>query len=480
MKSTQAGQTGWYGTRPKRGQPVARGIGRLVPERSPGASRLSPSPGRIWRSPLRAVVSVLRDPMLRNGHALIASSSITQLVGVIYWIFAARLYPVAVVGRNSAALSIMLFLAGVAELNMMSTLVRFLPTSGRRSTRFIINVYLASAAIGALLGTVYVFLIPHIEPQLDFLRSSPYIALWFVFSIAMGTIFVLQDSALTGVRAATFVPLENSVFSVLKLVLMIPLVWLLPAAGIYVSWTAAIMLAVIPTNIYLFSRAVPRHLRLYPVTRPPPRLRDIRAFLIPDSIAAIFLLTSTALLPLLIIDRLGPSAAGHYALAWIIGYSLFLVSLNMGSSLVVETAADQSDLRELSRRSMVHLAKLLVPVVAVIVAVAPYLLLVFGRRYAQADVTALRLLALAALPALVTNTAISVTRSRRKMRMVLGIQVSICVLVWGLSAALMGYFGITGVAAAWFIAQTATALVLIARPQSWMPSAPDAPKLNSP
>jgi O-antigen/teichoic acid export membrane protein len=130
---------------------------------------------------------------------------------------------------------------------------------------------------------------------------------------------------------------------------------------------------------------------------------------------------------------------------------------------------------------MTHLAKLLIPAVIVVVAAAPYLLLVFGPGYADADVTPLRLLALAALPAVITNTAISATRSQRRMRMVLGIQVAICALVWGLSVMLIGHFGITGVAAAWLIAQTATALVLAVRPRSWMPPPrPRAPALARP
>ena len=110
-------------------------------------------------------------------------------------------------------------------------------------------------------------------------------------------------------------------------------------------------------------------------------------------------------MPLLIIDRLGHAAAGHYALAWVIGYSLYLVSMNMGSSLVVETAADQSTIRDRCLRSITHLAKLLVPVVILIIAAAPYALAVFGPGYVRADVTPLRLLALSALPALITNTA---------------------------------------------------------------------------
>ncbi len=408
--------------------------------------------------------------MLRNGHALIFSAAVTQGIGIIYWIAAARTYPATVVGRNSAAISITMFLAGVAELNLMSTLVRFLPTSGRRTKSFILTVYGSSAVVAGLTGLVFFLLIPRVEPQLGFLRSSPLLAAWFVVSIITGAIFVLQDSALTGVRAATFVPVENAAFSLVKLGLMIPLVSFLPGAGIYVSWTAAFALSVIPTNAYLFGWAVPRHLRRQPADGELPTLRQIRAYVVPDSLAGLFMLASTALLPLLIIDRLGPAAAGHYALAWIIGYSLYLVSLNMGSSLVVETAADQSALRERCLRSITHLARLLVPVVAVVIAAAPYILLVFGRGYAVADATALRLLALAAFPALITNTAISVTRSQRRMRMVVGIQVAICALVWGLSDLLMGPLGITGLGAAWLAAQTVTAAALIIWHRLWLPA----------
>ncbi|HEY7362403.1 MAG TPA: hypothetical protein VH642_16415, partial [Streptosporangiaceae bacterium] len=439
-----------------------------------------PSRTRAQRGPLamrtrlvQPFTSVLSDPMLRNGYALIASASATQILGVLYWIVAARTAPAAVVGRNSAAIYMMLFLAGVAELNLMSTLVRFLPTSGRRAARFVVSVYAASAAVAAVLGLGFLLVIPMVEPQLGFLRASPVLAAWFVVSVVTGAIFVLQDSALTGVRAAPFVPLENTTFSLLKLAMLFPLVGLLPQSGIYVSWTAAIALAVIPTNIYLFGRAVPRHLkqRSYPVPTSPIRFSEIRGYAVPDFFAAFFLLASTALLPLLIIDRLGPAAAGHYALAWVIGYSLYLVSMNMGSSLVVETAADQSAIRDRALRSITHLAKLLVPVVILLVAAAPYVLAVFGPGYVRADVTPLRLLVLAALPALITNTAVSATRSLRRMRMVLAIQICICALLCGLSVLLIGPLGITGVAAAWLIAQTATAAALTAGWRLWLPPA---------
>ena len=418
--------------------------------------------------------------MLRNGYALVLSSGMTQLIGIVYWVAAARSYPAVVVGRDSAAISITLFLAGLGELNLMGTLVRFLPVSGTRSARLILTVYATSASVAVLVGLCFVVLISRVEPQLAFLRSSPFLVLWFVVSLVTGAIFVLEDSALTGLRAASFVPVENACFSLVKLGLMFPLMRLLPTAGIYLSWTAAFAVSVIPTNAYIFFRAVPRHLRARPpVAAPPPRFRDIRSFLVVDSLAGYCMLACTTGLPLMIIDRLGPAAAGHYALAWTVGFSLYLVSLNIGSSLTVETAADQSGIRDRCLRCVTHQAKLLVPAVALIVALAPRVLMIFGPGYVAADTGALRLLALAALPALITNTAISVTRSQRRMRMVAGIQVSICVLMWSLSALLMGPLGITGVAAAWLIAQGATAAALIAWPSSWLPAGAEAPLRNA-
>jgi O-antigen/teichoic acid export membrane protein len=436
----------------------------VVPPSRPGFLPLRPQ-SRL----LRPITGALHDPMLRNGHALIASSGLTQVIGVFYWVVAARAYPAAVVGRNSVALNVMLFLAAVAELNLMSTLIRFLPTSGSRSLRLILTIYGISASIAAVIGLGFLLLIPRIEPQLGFLRSSPFLAMWFVVAVVTGAIFVLQDSALTGVRAAPFVPVENATFSILKLGLLLALARFMPASGIFVSWTIGIVIIIIPANGYLFFRAIPAHLRKHPVNTAPPMFRDMRSYVIPDSLAGLFILACTYLLPLLVINRLGPSAAAHYSLAWIIGYALYSVSLNMGSSLLVETAADQSVLRDRCFQSIDHLVKLIAPVVALIIVGAPYALLAFGSGYAEADVTVLRLLALSALPAIITNTAVSVTRSQRRMRMVAGIQISIFALVWGIGIALVGPLGITGIGVAWLIAETAVAAVLITWPRLWLP-----------
>src|SRR5579871_1267670 len=101
----QAESTGWDDGRPAPDRrPTSRE--RAVPRNGNRSPQLNYSTESIVRKPLRAVRDVLADPMLRNGHALIASASVTQFIGVVYWIAAARLYPAAVVGRNSVAISV--------------------------------------------------------------------------------------------------------------------------------------------------------------------------------------------------------------------------------------------------------------------------------------------------------------------------------------------------------------------------------------
>ena len=50
---------------------------------------------------LRRIRADLRDPLLRNGYALVANVGITSVLGFAYWIIAARLYPPNISGSGT-------------------------------------------------------------------------------------------------------------------------------------------------------------------------------------------------------------------------------------------------------------------------------------------------------------------------------------------------------------------------------------------
>ena len=64
----------------------------------------------VRRARLRGVIEHLRTPLYRNGYALIASTGITSILGLLYWAIAARTYDTETVGLNSSAISILIFL----------------------------------------------------------------------------------------------------------------------------------------------------------------------------------------------------------------------------------------------------------------------------------------------------------------------------------------------------------------------------------
>lgn len=73
----------------------------------------------------RWVLSQLARPVFRSGYTLVLHSTVTAALGVAFWLLAARKYSPAAVGRSFTALSAMMFLAGVAQLNLTSSGVYF-------------------------------------------------------------------------------------------------------------------------------------------------------------------------------------------------------------------------------------------------------------------------------------------------------------------------------------------------------------------
>ena len=56
---------------------------------------------------------------MRNAYALMANTGFTGLLGLAYWLLAARHYAPADVGRASAAYSAMNLLAGITALSLI-------------------------------------------------------------------------------------------------------------------------------------------------------------------------------------------------------------------------------------------------------------------------------------------------------------------------------------------------------------------------
>ena len=413
------------------------------------------------RSPIGRLTAHLNNPLYRNGYALILSVASTSGLGFIYWILAARTYSPDVVGVNSAAISAMMFLGGIAQLNLTSSLIRFIPVAGRHTLRFITSIYGVAIAVAVLVSGVFLLGLDRWAGALEFLRSNAGFSIWFIAATVAWCIFVLQDSVLVGLRQATWVPVENTIFAVGKIILMIGFAVWAPQVGLYASWTGALAISVLFTNLIIFRGIMPRVLPELRQKQSSLVIPQVAHYAAADYIGALCWLAATTLLPLIVTSKAGATANAYFFLAWQTAFLMYHISASMGSSLVVEASTDPSQLKTFTYRVVLQTLLLLIPGVIVLLVGAPYILRIFGPDYAvQAD-DLLRLLALSAIPYMVNTLFVSVSRVRRRMKAIIVTLVTMCTLILVLSELLIDVYGITGVGLACLIGQGLVALVII-------------------
>ncbi|GAA1167965.1 O-antigen/teichoic acid export membrane protein [Kitasatospora gansuensis] len=417
----------------------------------------------LLRARLRAALAA--EPLLHNGHVLTASSLLTAGLGAFFWLLATAWYSPETVGRSYAALSAAALLSGIGQFNLGDVLMRFVPTAGRHTRRMLLGCYAVSSVASVLAAVAFLLLVPVLAPGLDFLRD-PAVAVAFVAASAGYTLFVLQDGALTGLRRPGWVLGENTLFAVAKAVLLVGFAVLALDSGILLAWSAALLLSLVVTNGYLFARAVPAHARADRDGVPPARLVRYAAA---DYVGALLRTAAYSLMPLLVLGQLGADQNAYFSLAWVIAYTCYLATLNMGSSLIVEAAHTPERLAEHGRRVLRHAALLVGTGVLLLVVTAPWVLAAFGPEYAEHGTTLLRLLALSALPNLVLGVAIDVCRARRAMGWVMGLQAALLVVVLALTVWWIPLFGLTGVGLAWLIGESVLALPLLLTLPRWLP-----------
>ncbi len=404
----------------------------------------------------------LSMPLFRNGYALVSSSFLSSAIGMGYWILAARLYPASLVGVNSALISAMMLLGGIAQLNMMNAHIRFIPTAGKATSRLVGATYVVGPIVAALVSLVFFALIPVLVPGLGFLRISPVIAGVFLIATMLWCIFVLEDGVLTGLRRATWEPVENSMFGLAKIAFMAALAAILPQLGVFFSWVLGLVVIVIPTTYFIFRRLIPAHMQAGREADILPRFSTIARYTAGDYVASLAWLACTSLLPIMVTAIAGATATAYYFLPWQIALLLYAVSGSMGSSLVVEASTHPKELQRLALRVQSQLLLIVVPMAAVIIAGAPLILSLFGFGYAKNGADVLRLLALSAIPYTVIVVFVSIARVRRRLSRAIVAYFSLSVLVLGLSAVFLPRFGLIGVGYAWLGGQSLVALAILA------------------
>ncbi|NUP14665.1 MAG: lipopolysaccharide biosynthesis protein [Streptomyces sp.] len=395
--------------------------------------------------------------LFRNAYALMINTGISAVLGLGFWLAAARYYSDSAVGQGSAAIAAMKFLAGLTAVTLTGALARFIPVAGRSSARLIFRTYAGSCVIVALAAGVFLLTLDLWGPSYRFLNGAAG-GLFFVVAVIAWNLLTLQDGVLTGLRSAVWVPVGNTVFSAVKLGLLVAFAMAIPTAGVFVSWVAAIAVSVLPLGWLVFRRLVPRHVEATEDHAAPPSLREVGRFLAGDYTGSLFSLAVVYLIPVIVAAQVSSEDNAYFYITATIGGTVNLLAINMGASLTVEGSHDPGRLAANTRAALRRMARIMVPVAAILFFGAPWILGVFGSGYADAATPLLRWFAVGALLRVVMETYFAVLRTQSRTAGLAWLQGVLCALVLGLTLLLLPRMGLTGAG----VAEIASLSVIVA------------------
>lgn len=408
----------------------------------------------------QAVAGLKHSSLLRNGYSLIASAGLTSVLGLAFWAVAARLYTPEEVGIGAALISTMLTLGNIAQLNLGNLLNRYLPSAGCGAPRLILIAYGIAGTAAALFASTAVFFITRFVPELAFLRDQPLSGAGFVIATVAWTLFALQDSVLAGLRRATIVPAENTLFAVAKLVLLVAFSGsALLGSGLYSAWVAPLPMLLALINWFIFFRILPRHRA---ERASIPDRHAIARYFGWDYLGTLASMTALGIAPLIVLRHGGAGDLVIYYISFEIAYSVYLISRSMGISLLAEAAHDRTKLHRLVIDALIYTLAPLLAAVSILTICAPLLLPLLGAQYAEASPNLLRLFALSCLPWGIVTLMLAVARATGRVPLVAVAQITTLAIVLIFGMPLSAAYGGLGMATAWLIAHSVTAIGLFA------------------
>jgi O-antigen/teichoic acid export membrane protein len=316
------------------------------------------------------------DPLVRNSFFLMATTALTAVLGFLFWLVVARLYPVNEVGRATSLLSTVALLSYFSLFGLDTSLVRHLPRAARRSEHTS-SVLITVVGTGLLAALIFLGIVPFVAPELTFVGSSWRHATTFVTLAMFAALNLLTDAVFIALRAAKYNLLINGVLMGFTKIALPFLFVSAGAIGIFAASGIASGVAAVVSVV-----AIHHKLKIRLRWRFSPEvLRETFRYSLGNYISSCLNLVPLLVIPILVLNRLGPETAAAYFIAFQIATVINSVSYAVGEALFAEGSHQQEDLRALMRRSTAIMGAVITPAVGATVLLASPVLEVFGSAY---------------------------------------------------------------------------------------------------
>jgi O-antigen/teichoic acid export membrane protein len=246
------------------------------------------------------------------------------------------------------------------------------------------------------------------------------------------------------------------VYSVLKIVLLFPLVFL-EQQGILLSWYASALISAFIVLVYLIKQIE------YKVSFSDfvNTFKKLGVYSFFTYVGRFINGMPSMVLPLLIIETSSASFSAYYYIVIMIYSTLSIIPMSIARSCFAESSSKEHYLNKYLKTSFKFSYLAMIPLVIITIALGKFVLLLFGQEYAQYGYPLLVILSIVSLIAVI-RFVLEIIFSVKKQ---LG-KIVIKSLVYSVSMVIAGYFlmeryALVGVGIAFLIANITTVIALI-------------------
>ena len=415
----------------------------------------------IYNREISKIISTYRiESLYKNSSLIILSKMVVAASGFIFWIFAARLYPIEDIGLASALLSLIGLISLFSDLGLTTSLIRFFPVFEKRAifNTCLIIVTIASLIIGVISLGIVILIYPA-STMSSFIQNQ-YNDIYFLLFAIFNSVLCVCENTFFAMNKIKYY-LYDSLILASRIPLLIPLAYL-GSFGIFYSFIWAYILAILFIVLVLNS--------LIGISVNIPFLKASFKFSYQNYISNCLFTAPKLLMPLIILHLLGESEAGKYYIAYAIGSLILMIPEGLGISLFVE-GCNSTNLKSNVMKTLIATYIILIPISIFCFIYSNTILEFFGKNYAESNAL-LRIFIISSFFVTIHTIFIPIQNIRMKTDSVIKVNLLRFIVLSVLSFFFIMKFGIIGAGYAWIITYILLDLgiILIVKRNGWIKS----------
>lgn len=385
------------------------------------------------------------NSLLVNSSSLVLSTGLSALFGLIFWTVVAHSYKSQTVGLSTTLLSMSILLSLFGLMGFDTIFIRFLPKSKRRNDQINTGLIIAGSATAVIAG-FFCLLIPLLAPKLLFVDHNIFSVIGFITFTIFTAWNSLTSAILIAYRKASLILIISILFSAFKMCLP----FIIHSGGPMTIFAFTGFAQIV--NVSISMAILIKYFGYRPTFRVNvDQLRTLRRYGLSVYVAHILDLLPNSALPLIVVNKLGATAAAYFYIAFTIASLLYTIVYTTAQTILSEASNNEGSLLQQVRKGILIISSLMLPATIVVIVLSPYVLSIFGHSYRSGAISILRILCLGSIGIMFYALLGTIFKTTHKLAAIITTNAANAIAILVLSLLLSKPWGLNGIGWAWLI-----------------------------